>query len=228
MRFTKLTYLCPAIVAVAMAALSTYAQAQTTENPPTNGQVQIVAEKMCCAGCAQKVTSQVYVVRGVRSVAVDLPTHTVTIEHGESTPVVFGRLWNAVQVGNGGPISLATRDATYQLSIPSDGESLEALKRMGATQHVVIEGLEDQQQVERIASQLHQIKEVARVSVDLPAATLIVEAQPKKSVSPWVMMEAIARTGERPLAFTGSYGTLSIEWNNPSASRPQHPNQSLR
>jgi len=64
-------------------------------------QVQIVAEDMCCQGCARKVSGQLYAARGVKEVGVDMTTHTVTVSLPESKAATLGQLWHAVERGDG-------------------------------------------------------------------------------------------------------------------------------
>lgn len=198
---------------------------QATSLP--NGHLQIVAEKMCCAGCARKVSSQVYTVRGVRSVSVDLATHTVSIEHGQLSAPVLGQIWNAIQVADGGPVTMTTGEATYRLTVPEDPKALEAHRRLGKSQQISFVELKDPQQAQLVASKLQELTGVAEVSVNLPSQTITVDVA-DKPISPWTMLQVIRSTGAIPTAFIGNYGTLSIEPTAPAVSNVTPTNQPLR
>ena len=115
--------ICSALV-VAIVGLntSTIAVAQQTVF-----KVQIVADDMCCKGCAQKVAAQLYAAPGVTSVQADVPNRLVTVTAKPSPKLTVERLWQAVEQGKGGPSKLVTPQATYVLF---RAESLPAEQRL--------------------------------------------------------------------------------------------------
>lgn len=179
--------------------------------PVAEGQVQIVAPKMCCAGCAKKVSGQLYAIRGVKNVEAELASHTVTVAMPATSPAMLGVLWHSVEKGGGGPTSLITTTATYRLDVPQDEAATKAAHQLGTTQQIVVEHL-DAECVQKIASQLYAIKAVGKVSTDMEHAMIAVEPKAGESVSPWTIVEVLTQVQERPLSVSGNYGTLSIEW----------------
>ncbi|WP_442483376.1 cation transporter [Aeoliella sp. SH292] len=214
-----------ALFSMAISAPTPKVHGQTSSLP--DGRLQVVAEKMCCAGCARKVSSQIYTVRGVRSVSVDLATHTVSIEHGQLSAPVLGQIWNAVQVADGGPVTMTTGEATYRLTVPEDPKAIEAHRRMGKSQQISFVELKDPQQAQLVASKLQEITGVAKVSVDMPSQTITVDVA-DKPISPWSMLQVIRAAGATPAAFLGNYGTLAIEPTAPAVSNVSQPKQPLR
>lgn len=211
-----------AITLVAFALTTALVSAQQTVQRADEEEVQVVAEKMCCKGCAQKVSGHLYAVRGVRSVGVDLSTQTLTVSLPQATAARLGSIWNATEQGDGGPTSLTTSAATYQMVRPQDDNELREAQMMRATQHVVIDNLHCQGCAQKIAAQLYAVKGVTKVSVDMPSETLIVQVDPQKPVSPWLLVDAVSTAEERPLAIRGSYGTLAITWTSEVAPKTNH------
>lgn len=177
-------------------------------------QVQIVAEDMCCQGCARKVSAQLYAARGVKDVGVDMTTHTVTISLPESQSATLGQLWHAVERGDGGPKQLATSEATYTLVRPDHEASSQQAARVASTFTVAIDNLHCQGCARKIAAQLYAIKGVTRVSVDMQKETLTIETRRDIQISPWAVIDAVGRAKERPLAVHGIHGQLAIKWAN--------------
>src|SRR5262245_10993163 len=70
--------------------------------------VQIVADDMCCNGCAQKIGAQLYAAPGVTAVDADVPNRLVVVTAKPSSKLTAERLWAAVEKGNGGPSKLIT------------------------------------------------------------------------------------------------------------------------
>lgn len=175
-------------------------------------QVQIVAEDMCCQGCARKVSGQLYAARGVKEVGVDMKTRTVTISLPESKAASLGQLWHAVERGDGGPKQLVTSEATYTLSRPDQETNPQQTVGVASPLTVAIDNLHCQGCAKKIAAQLYAIKGVTRVSVDMQKETLIVETQRGVQISPWAVIDAVSRAKERPLAVLGSHGQLTIKW----------------
>ncbi|MAT68543.1 MAG: hypothetical protein CMJ58_03370 [Planctomycetaceae bacterium] len=211
--------------AVMIAAASSTAFAQSPAHQPGDGEVQVIAEKMCCKGCAQKVSGQLYTLKGVKSVGVDLSTHTVNVTLPPPSATTLGRIWHAIEQGDGGPTSLSTSTAAYQIVRPQNEQELRAVQQMGATQHIVIDNLHCKGCAQKIAAQLYALKGVTKVSVDMERETLIVETNPKTPVSPWLVIDAVSAAKERPVAIRGNYGTLVITWATEAAPKSNHQAQ---
>ena len=222
---TNTNYLIAA--AISIAAASSTGFAQTAAVPPGDSEVQVIAEKMCCKGCAQKVSGQLYTLKGVKSVGVDLSTHTVNVTLPSPSATTLGRIWHAVEQGEGGPASLSTSTAAYQIVRPQNEQELRAVQQMGATQHIVIDNLHCKGCAQKIAAQLYALKGVTKVSVDMERETLIVETNPKTPVSPWLVIDAVSAAKERPVAIRGNYGTLAITWATEAAPKSIHQAQQL-
>ena len=220
---TNTNYLIAA--AISIAAASSTGFAQTAALPPGDSEVQVIAEKMCCKGCAQKVSGQLYTLKGVKSVGVDLSTHTVNVTLPTPSATTLGRIWHAVEQGDGGPTSLSTSTAAYQIVRPQNEQELRAVQQMGATQHIVIDNLHCKGCAQKIAAQLYALKGVTKVSVDMERETLIVETNPKTPVSPWLVIDAVSVAKERPVAIRGNYGTLAISWATEAAPKSNHQAQ---
>ncbi len=185
-------------------------------------QVQIVAEGMCCQGCARTISSQLYTVRDVRDVAADLQSRTLTVSLPRPTAAVLGRLWQAVDQADGSPSRLVTPLATYALvPSPADADSAPQTSRAADSVVLQIDNLHCRGCAQKIAAQLYALKGVTKVSVDMGKETLIVETRPGANLSPWLVIDAVAKAKERPLAVIGSHGRLSIEWAT-SARPKQH------
>jgi copper chaperone CopZ len=180
-------------------------------------QVQIVDSGMCCAGCARKVSGQLYAARGVKSVDVDLKSRTLTVTLPEPSPAMLGQLWGAVEKGAGKPTKLVTTEATYSL-VPPEADNRKPHAPAGSLM-VVIENLHCQGCAKKIAAQLYALKGVTKVSVDLAKETLTIETNGKAPVSAWVVLDAVAKAKERPLAVIGSHGELAIEWAQKAAPK---------
>ncbi len=175
-------------------------------------QVQIVAEDMCCQGCARKVSGQLYAARGVKEVGVDMKTRTVTVSLPESKGATLGQLWNAVERGDGNPKQLVTAEATYTLARPDQDANPRQTVGVAAPLTVAIDNLHCQGCANKIAAQLYTIKGVTHVSVDMQKGTLMVETLRDVQISPWAAIDAVSKAKERPLAVLGSHGQLTIEW----------------
>jgi copper chaperone CopZ len=160
-----------------------------------------------------------YASRGVKTVDVDLNGRTVTVTLPERGGASLGQLWYAVEQGEGGPTQLVTPAATYSFAAtPADGQAQVA----STTTYVVVDNLHCMGCAQKIARQLYAVKGVTKVSADLPKDTLVVETRPDIVPSPWTVIEAVARAKERPVAVTGNYGTLSVQWATERAPKSDH------
>lgn len=189
---------------------------------PAPTEVQIVDEAMCCAGCARKVSGQLYATRGVKNVSVDMKSRTVTVSMpAASRPATLGQLWQAVEKGDGTPTKLVTAEATYTLTRPKNASAHQPSSV--AQVEILIDNLHCQGCAKKIAAQLYTLKGVTKVSVDMKRETLFVATQQAVQLSPWIVIDAVARANERPLAVVGRHGELSIGWATKAAPKPnQH------
>lgn len=211
------------ICSLATLAFAFHLAAAHGESPvsPAAGEVRIVANDMCCKGCAQKIAGQLYTVKGVKSVGVDLPTHTVTVSLGQQDLATLGALWHAAHKANGGPTQLATETVSYTLVLPKTAEEVEHYRKMGTSQHVVVQGLDSQETAQKIASKLYDIEGVSKISLDMQRSALVLQTKNDKPISAWLVVDAVAKTQHRTSAVTGSFGTLTIEYAESSAHEDQ-------
>lgn len=182
-------------------------------------QVQITDEAMCCAGCARKVSGQLYATRGVKEVSVDRKSRTLTVSLPQPSPAMLGQLWHAVEQGNGTPTKLVTTEATYTLVRP-DVDPAKQPPSAASPSIIVIDDLHCQGCAKKIAAQLYTLKGVTKISVDMEKERLFVETRREAPLSPWALIDAVAKTKERPIAVFGSHGELKIEW----AAQAAHKN----
>ncbi|QDS97551.1 cation transporter [Adhaeretor mobilis] len=181
-------------------------------------QVQIVDEAMCCAGCARNVSSQLYTMRGVKEVGVDLKSRTLTVSLPAPSPAVLGQLWHAVEQGKGTPTKLVTAEATYTLVRPKV-EPIDQSSHAATAQTIVIDNLHCQGCAKKIVTQIYTLKGVTKVSVDMEKETLFVESHPKVQLSPWSLVDAVAKAKERPIAIFGGHGELKIKYATKAAPK---------
>lgn len=225
----RMTYL---IATIAVCVVATNAPAFAAAPRLSAGQVQITDEAMCCAGCARKVSGQLYATRGVKEVGVDMKLRTLTVSLPQPTPVMLGQLWHAVEKGNGTPTKLVTAEATYTLVRPEADPATEPSttpQRVASPLTIVIDNLHCQGCAKKIAAQLYTLKGVTRVSVDMEKEMLFVETHRDVQLSPWALIDAVAKANERPVAIFGNYGELRIEWatkaktkNHQQAQQPRN------
>lgn len=203
-----------------LAATGAQSVAKAATPQAGNHQVQIVAEKMCCKGCARKISGQLFAARGVKDVGIDMNTHTVTVSLTNPNAATLGQLWSAVESGEGGPTKLVSSEATYTLLRPqTEANGLQQAPQAQRSLSIVIDNLHCKGCAKKIAAQLYALKGVTKVSVDMQSETLFVETRPNTIVSPWIVISAVAKAKERPLAVTGPHGKLAIEWATENAPK---------
>jgi|GEM_PF-1184434 len=176
-------------------------------------QVQIIAEDMCCKGCAQKVAGQLYAAPGVTAVDANLKTKTVVVTVSQQKGATLEQLWQAVAAGEGGPTKLTTADATFTFARPESSADNQTLPK--GTTYVVINNLHCKGCAQKIAAQLYTIRGVNKVSADMKQNILIVTNKNGQDLSPWALIGAVTAAKERPVAIIGAYGRMSIEWSTP-------------
>lgn len=171
---------------------------------------EIVADDMCCKGCAQKVAAQLYAAPGVTSVEADVPNRRLVITAKPSQKLTPERLWKAVEQGKGGPSKLTTSDATYVFA-PND--KLQPQQRLSAGRYaIVIRGLQSKDSAQQIANGLYAEFGFKRASVDVAKSTLLLQARDESTLSLWHIATVVRKQGAEPVSVTGPSGKLTIEW----------------
>jgi copper chaperone CopZ len=171
--------------------------------------VQIVADDMCCKGCAQKVAAQLYSAPGVTSVQADVPNRVVTVTAKASPKLTVERLWRAVEQGKGGPSKLVAPQATYVLFRP---ESLPPEQRLPIGRYSLeVKSMHSKDVAQTIANQIYSLRDVQDVGVDLEQRKLFVQSANGAVLSPWALAIAAERAQGEPVAIAGPFGVLMIE-----------------
>jgi copper chaperone CopZ len=171
--------------------------------------VQIVADDMCCKGCAQKVAAQLYAAPGVTSVQADVPNRLVTVTAKPSPKLTVERLWQAVERGKGGPSKLIAPQATYVLF---SAESLPPEERLDQGRYSLkAEAIHNKESAQLIANRLYAIQGVRNVTVDIDERKLSFQSTDGAVLSPWTIATAAEQVQGRPTAVAGPYGVLVIE-----------------
>ncbi len=179
-------------------------------------QVQILAEEMCCKGCAQKVAGQLYAAPGVTAVDADLESKTVVITvSSQKKRATLEQLWQAVAAGEGGPSKLTTTDATFTF-VPSKTLAGNSSPPKGTT-YVVVDNLHCKDCAQKIATQLYTIPGVSEVSADMKQNTMVIKSN-DQDLSLWTLIGAVTNANERPMAILGASGRMDIAWSAPKAA----------
>jgi copper chaperone CopZ len=199
------------LILVAAAWATSNAEAATPQT--SDHQVQIVAPGIGREGVARKVSGQLNGTAGVKAVDVEMKTFTVTVSVSRPRAATLGRLWQAVEKGEGDPLKLATSEASYTLvRLKDEADPSRQAQKSTPTLQIFIDNLHCKGCARKIAAQLYVLKGVTKVSVDMPTQMMAVETRPGTSVSPWLVIDAVVQANERPLAVIGAHGRLSIEW----------------
>jgi len=173
------------------------------------GQVQIVADGMCCNGCAQKVGAQLYTAPGVSNVQADVPNRLVTITFRPSQKLTLGGLWAATERADGKPSKLVTLQATYTLQHPEQLKLSEPLQP--GRYWIVVEKLTTDQETEKAIKQLTAIRGVKTANCDRASRTFFVETAPNEVLSPWSALAAMEQSGHTAESVMGPFGLFSVE-----------------
>lgn len=172
--------------------------------------IQIIADDMCCNGCAQKVAAHLYALPGVTSVEADVPNRTLVVTAKPSPKFTLARVWEAVELGKGGPSKMVTPQVTYTFV---RADKLQPDQRLPAGRYaLMVRGIEDQKSVQRIANQLHTIRGVKSVGMDSAARSLIVESSQGTILSPWALAAAVEQAKDQAVAIGSPNGWLKIEY----------------
>jgi copper chaperone CopZ len=195
----------PFVLAVAVAQV---AHGQPSA-PPGVLKVQIVCNDMCCDGCAQTIAAQLYAAPGVTKVESDVPNKLVTITAKASPKLTLERLWTAAEQGKGGPSKLVGPAATYTFT---KAESLKPEQRWPAGKHfVVIRALADKEKAQLIADQIHTIRGVESIQIDMQQRALFINTASDVTLSPWAVLAAVEKASADPHVVGGSYGVFVVE-----------------
>lgn len=191
--------------------------AQSASAQQATMQAQIVADGMCCNGCAQKIAAQLYAAPGVTNVQADVPSHTLTVTFRPSPKLTFGGIWGAVERGDGKPSRLTVAQTTYTLQRP---EQLKLDQPLQPGQYwVVVEKLKSDQDTALLTKQLSSIRGVKSVKFDASSKTFFVETSPTDILSPFTAQTVVSETGHSMVTITGPYGVFAVERGAQQANR---------
>jgi copper chaperone CopZ len=203
---TKTVYALKLLIA---AAIIVTANAPLAAQQPARFEVQIVADDMCCQGCAQTIAAQLYAAPGVTAVITDIPNRTVKVTAKASPKLTLERLWRAVEKGKGSPSKLISAEATYSLT---RADQLEAAEQPDPGNYVIhVAEMEVASDLQKTATFLRTIPGVERVNLDAIQRTIIVEAETDKPLSIWLLVHVVKQSGQLPLWIAGPHGRLAIE-----------------
>ncbi len=209
-----------ALMVALLTQLSGPSRAATNSDVTT---IEIIADDMCCKGCAQKVAAQLYAAPGVTSVEADVPNRKIVITAKPSPKLTLDRLWKAVEQGKGGPSKLITSEATYVFT-PKD--KLQPQQRLSEGHYsLVIRELQNKENAQEIANRLYAVPAIKNVSVDLANSTLFLQSSPDSVLSPWLLATVVRQAGNDPISIGSPHGMLTIEWTktNDAATAARFP-----
>jgi copper chaperone CopZ len=199
-------------------SIATFAAAVAARNSclatqdATHIEVQIVADDMCCKGCAQKVAAQLYAAPGVTAVAADVPTRIVKITAKASPKLTLERLWRAVEKGKGAPTKLITAQATYTLT---KAELLPPSERLAPGHYVIkVADWRDTADMQRIITHLRAMPGIQRVDMQMSQQTLIIQSPTNQPLSEWALVRVVKQDSFLPVSVSGEFGCLTIEYAN--------------
>ena len=170
---------------------------------------EITADDMCCGGCAKKVAGQLYTAPGVVDVKANVAARTVTVFAKPSDKLTVERLWNAVEKGKGGPSKLIAATGTYTFA--KSNQLSDAEKGASGSYVVVVANLKANGAAELVGRELHGVRGVKTIVVNLDSDQLVLEPQQGVHLSPLALAAAVERTKQQPLSITGPQGRLTIE-----------------
>jgi copper chaperone CopZ len=171
--------------------------------------VQIVCNDMCCDGCAQTIAAQLYAAPGVTKVESDVPNRVVTVTAKASPKLTLERLWQAAEQGKGGPSKIVGPKAAYRFI---GSESLQPEQRWPAGKYfVVMRTLKDKEKAQLIADQLHTVRGVETIQIDMAQRALFIQSVSDSVLSPWALLSAIEKTQAEPESVGGAFGVFIVE-----------------
>jgi copper chaperone CopZ len=175
----------------------------------THATYEIVADGMCCQGCAKKVAAKLYTAPGVINVKADVPARRVTITAKPSPKLTLEKLWSAVEKAKGKPSRLTTSDAVYSLQWPEQIEGHGAVAANSYT--ILVADMHDMELAQKVARQLRAVEGIESLSVDLKQGTMLIKPAANTQLSPWTLVTAVNQAGQSARAVTGPYGRLTVE-----------------
>jgi copper chaperone CopZ len=203
--FVRPSIRAAAIVAIGFAAV---AQSQVASAATSaTATYEIIADDMCCAGCAKKIASQLYTAPGVIKVSSNVKARTVVVTAKPSPKLTVERLWNAVEKGKGKPSRIVASGVTYTLKRPAD---LSPAEQPAAGVYTLAIADLQPAAAENAAKSLQAIRGVATVSIDATNGALIVEPARGVVLSPWALIGAAQQAKVQPVTVTGPHGRLAI------------------
>lgn len=173
-------------------------------------EVRIVADDMCCQGCAQKVAAQLYAAPGVTDVRTDVPQRLVKITAKPSPKLTLERLWRAVEKGKGAPSKLITAQATYTLT---SREREPPSERLPVGRYVIkVAELQQTADLQPIIASLRSMSGVQHVDADMSQQTLTIQSSSNQPLSEWALVRVVKQAGSVPVCVSGPFGSLAIEY----------------
>ncbi|HEY3394799.1 MAG TPA: heavy metal-associated domain-containing protein [Lacipirellulaceae bacterium] len=207
-----------ATVATFAATLSALA-GQLAAKEAAHIEVRIVADDICCQGCAQKVAAQLYAAPGVTDVQTDVPQRLVKITAKPSAKLTLERLWRAVEKGKGAPSKLITPQATYTLT---NVEQVRPSKRLPAGRYVLKVAKPQPQHTadfHPIIESLRSMPGVEHVDLDMSQHTITIQSSSNQPLSEWALVRVVKQAGSVPVRVSGPFGSLAIEYALERAER---------
>jgi copper chaperone CopZ len=212
---------------ITFTAAITAQECRLTAQEATRIEVRIIADDMCCPGCAQKVAAQLYAAPGVTNVVADVPKRIVKVTAMPSPKLTLERLWRAVEKGKGAPSQLITAQATYALTRV---EQLPPSERQASGQYVVeLAELPDAVEVEKMTSQLQSMPGVRHVTLEESPPVLTIQSASDVPLSEWALVRIVKNSGLVPVRVAGPFGSLAIEYAESRGRTAANPsNRSMR
>jgi copper chaperone CopZ len=201
-----------ATVATLAATLSPLA-GQLAAKEETHIEVRIVANDMCCQGCAQKVAAQLYAAPGVTDVRTDVPKRLVKITATPSSKLTLERLWRAVEKGKGAPSKLITSEATYTLMKPEEFE------RLSPGEYLIELAEFDSADLHATTLLLRKTYSASQINLDDSRRVLTLQTGSDESLSEWALLRLVKQVGNVPVRIAGPSGSLEIEYATESRHR---------
>lgn len=184
--------------------------------------VEIVADDMCCTGCAKKVAAQLFTAPGVIDVKPDVPSRLVTITARPTRNLTLDKLWNAVAKAKGGPSKLTAGGVAYSFVAAATLPATVRLK--GNVYRVVVTDLTAHQSADQVAQSIRGLRGVSQVALDSAPDALLITPAADAALSPWALIGAVQQAKEQPVSIDSPLGRMSIEQvitTNNVSTRPQ-------
>jgi copper chaperone CopZ len=179
-------------------------------------EVRIIADDMCCQGCAQKVAAQLYAAPGVTDVRTDVPKRLVKITATPSPKLTLERLWRAVEKGKGAPSKLITSEATYTLMKP---EEFQPAERLSSREYLIELAEFDSADLHATTVLLRKTYNAPQINLDQSRRTLTFQTGSDESLSEWALLRLVKQAGIVPVRVAGPSGSLEIEYATESRRR---------